>query len=71
MNDFFAMNLGTLDRGIRIALGIALISIATSGPRAAWGYAGFLPLVTGAIGWCPSYAIFRFSTCGGPHRVES
>jgi len=23
---------------------------------------GFLPLITGLIGWCPAYAIFRFRT---------
>jgi hypothetical protein len=23
---------------------------------------GFVPLLTGLIGWCPLYALFRFST---------
>ena len=26
---------------------------------------GFVPLVTGLIGWCPFYAIFGFSTKRG------
>jgi hypothetical protein len=28
-----------------------------------WAWIGVVPLATGAIGWCPPYAIFGFSSC--------
>jgi hypothetical protein len=28
-----------------------------------WAWIGVVPLATGAIGWCPPYAMFGFSTC--------
>lgn len=56
-------NLGMTERVIRVALGIAVLSIAFVGPQTAWGYVGLIPLVTGLVGWCPPYALFGFSTC--------
>ena len=55
-------NVGGIDRVIRIALGIVLISLVRFGPQTSWGYLGFLPLLTGAFGWCPLYALLRIST---------
>ena len=55
-------NVGNIDRVIRIAVGIVLISLVRFGPQTAWGYLGFVPLLTGAYGWCPLYALFRVST---------
>jgi len=53
-------NTGRIDRSIRIALGIVLLSIvllATGYWR--WvGLLGVLPLASGLIGWCPFYAWF-------------
>lgn len=55
------------DRIGRIVLGVVLLALG-------WGGAvgggtgvflkviGFVPLVTGLVGWCPIYAIFRFRT---------
>jgi CRP/FNR family transcriptional regulator len=28
---------------------------------------GFIPLLTGLIGWCPIYSLFGFSTCPMKH----
>jgi len=55
-------NVGRIDRVIRIALGMALITLVRFGPQTAWGYLGFVPLLTGAYGWCPLYALLRIST---------
>ena len=62
MRTFLAMNCGPLDRAIRIAAGLLLLSLAYAGPQSAWGYLGFAPLLTGAIGWCPLYVLFGVST---------
>ena len=33
------------------------------------GLFGFVPLITGLVGWCPLYAIFRFRTNRETARV--
>ena len=55
-------NVGSIDRVIRVVVGMALISLVRFGPQTAWGYLGFIPLLTGAYGWCPLYALLRIST---------
>jgi hypothetical protein len=57
------INEGTLDRVIRVVLGIAVLSLAFVGPRSAWGYVGVVPLLTGAVGFCPLYRLIGVSTC--------
>ena len=56
-------NVGGIDRIVRIAAGLALIGLNLTGNIGAWGWLGIVPLATGAIGWCPPYAIFGFNTC--------
>lgn len=56
-------NIGSLERIIRIIVGVAIISLAFVGPRSPWAYLGIIPLVTGLVGWCPPYALFGISTC--------
>lgn len=56
-------NVGGIDRGVRITAGIALIALAATGTIGVWGYVGILPLLTGAIGWCPPYALLGWNTC--------
>jgi hypothetical protein len=55
-------NEGTLDRAVRIALGIALLSIVVIGPKTAWGLLGVVPLLTGLVGYCPLYGVLGVST---------
>jgi hypothetical protein len=57
------MNEGTLDRAIRVVIGIALISIVFVGPQSYWGLIGLVPLATGLVGFCPLYRIVGLSTC--------
>lgn len=56
-------NVGGLDRIARIAVGVVLVGLAATGTVGAWGWLGLLPLATGAIGWCPPYAMLGWSTC--------
>jgi hypothetical protein len=56
-------NMGTIDRGIRAVLGLAIFSLAFVGPQTAWAWLGLIPLATAAIGYCPAYAPFGFSSC--------
>ena len=56
------LNVGTIDRVIRVVAGVALIGLAALGQIGLWGYIGIVPLATGLIGWCPAYRIFGLSS---------
>ena len=56
-------NVGTLDRALRIALGIVLLSLTLFGPKTAWGFIGLVPLMTGLAGFCPLYRLLGINTC--------
>lgn len=56
-------NKANIDRGVRIVVGLALLAPVFVGPRTQWGWIGLVPLVTGAIGWCPAYTLFGIRTC--------
>ena len=57
-----SLNIGNLDRGLRILVGIALIGLAAGGVIGAWGYVGVVPLLTGLVAWCPLYRLLGIST---------
>lgn len=68
-----SQNAGSIDRFLRIAVGLALIAFAlfpTAVPALA-GYAsyapyawiGIMPLLTGLVGWCPAYTVLGIRTC--------
>jgi len=56
-------NAGSIDRGLRIIVGLALVGLTVAGTIGVWGWIGVVPLVTGLIGYCPAYSIFGISTC--------
>ena len=57
------LNEGVADRTIRVVTGAILVVLAGIGTIGLWGYLGVVPLVTGAVGLCPLYSLFGFSTC--------
>lgn len=61
-------NVGGIDRILRLVIGLALVAMAATGTVGAWGYIGIVPILTGALGWCPAYLPFGFSTCKAPDR---
>lgn len=63
-------NVGSVDRIIRIVLGLALLSLLglVQGDLRWWGLIGVVPLLTGLVGWCPAYGLFGFSSCGTSGR---
>lgn len=56
-------NAGGIDRGVRIVLGVVLLSLVFVGPQTPWGWIGLIPLVTGIAGFCPLYTVLGMSTC--------
>ena len=62
-NNFFARNEHYVDRVVRVALGLGLLSIVFVGPQTYWGLIGVVPLATGLLGTCPLYSVLGLSTC--------
>ena len=66
----FTTNVGTLDRVIRVIVGLALVLGFFLGPEGAWSWLyllGLVPLVTGLVGSCPVYTLLGVSTCPARH----
>ena len=56
-------NVGTIERVIRVVVGLFVLSLAFWGPESVWGFLGLVLIATGLIGYCPPYALFGISTC--------
>lgn len=56
------LNVGGIDRVLRIGAGLGLVAwAAVGGP--VWAWIGVVPLATGAIGFCPFYPLLGLNTC--------
>jgi hypothetical protein len=61
------MNEATWDRAIRVVAGLVLLYLGWSGVApgtlgTAFKWLGFLPLLTGIVGYCPAYPLLGFRT---------
>ena len=66
MSRLLAKNEHSIDRVLRVVLGLGLLSLTFVGPHTAPGYLGLIPLVTGLVGSCPLYSLLGLSTCRVP-----
>jgi len=60
-------NEGTIDRVVRVVVGLAVLSLLVIGPVPGWGLVGLIglvPLATGVIGYCPIYTLLGIDTLG-------
>lgn len=57
------VNVGMVDRALRVIVGLVLIGLAVTDKIGMWGWIGVVPLVTGAVGMCPLYSVLGLSTC--------
>lgn len=62
----FTTNEGTLDRGARVIAGLSLLALAFTTLTGIWQIiaplVGLILLATGAVGFCPLYALFGINT---------
>lgn len=58
-----SLNVGNIDRSIRVVLGLALIALAATQTVGAWGWLGIVPLLTGVVAYCPLYSVLGIRTC--------
>ncbi|AYQ28926.1 MULTISPECIES: DUF2892 domain-containing protein [unclassified Polaromonas] len=58
-------NVGAADRALRVVVGLVILSLYFSVEPAYrwWTLLGLVPLVTGAVGWCPAYTLLGIKTC--------
>ena len=56
-------NVGTVDRALRIIVGLVLIGLAATGTVGWWGWLGVIPLATGMFRFCPAYGLLGINTC--------
>lgn len=56
-------NEGTIDRSLRVIVGLVLIALAVTGTFSPWGWIGIVPLLTGLVGICPIYSLVGINTC--------
>jgi hypothetical protein len=61
------MNVGPIDRAVRVILGLILIAFAIplGVPATEWGWIGWIgivPILTALVGFCPLYALLGIST---------
>lgn len=61
-------NVGTIDRVLRVGVGLLLIALAATGTIGAWGYLGVVPLLTGLLSRCPAYTLLGLRTCPSGSR---
>jgi len=62
-----SVNVGTVDRALRVVIGLALIAFAipVGFPNTGWnwiGWIGVVPIITAVVGNCPAYSVLGFST---------
>lgn len=57
------VNVGTLDRVLRIVAGLVLIALAATNTVGWWGWLGVIPLATGLFRFCPAYTLLGINTC--------
>jgi hypothetical protein len=57
------INVGGIDRVLRIAAGAILFVLAMMGTIGPWGYIGIVLLATGLLRFCPVYPLLGINTC--------
>ena len=57
------VNVGGVDRAVRIVAGAVLIGLAATDTIGLWGYIGIVPLATGLLRFCPAYGLLGLNTC--------
>lgn len=55
-------NIGHTDRVLRMTIGVTLMGLAGYGITGPWAWIGFIPVITGIIGYSPAYDLLDINT---------
>ncbi|MFN3566243.1 MAG: YgaP-like transmembrane domain [Burkholderiaceae bacterium] len=58
---WFVRNVGAVDRLLRIVAGALMLALLPS----PWHLLGLIPLISGVLGWCPTYRFIKVDTLDG------
>ncbi|WP_432471611.1 YgaP family membrane protein [Amphritea sp. HPY] len=56
-------NIGSVDKVLRILVGLVLIVLVFVGPQTVWGWVGVPVILIALFGWCPLYKVLGISSC--------
>jgi len=56
-------NIGSVDKALRILLGLVLVALVFVGPQTVWGWIGVPVILIALFGWCPLYKVLGISSC--------
>lgn len=56
------INVGYIDRIVRLVIGAVLLLFTVVGPQSLWGLIGLYPISTGLLRHCPVYRAFKLDT---------
>ncbi len=62
-------NVGTIDRGLRILVGLVLLALFAAGLAGPWALIGLVPLATGLVRFCPLYQVLGIHTCSTASKL--
>ncbi len=57
------VNVGGVDRILRIIAGLVLIGLTLTGTIGIWGWIGVVFIATGIFSFCPAYGLMGIKTC--------
>ena len=55
-------NIGTVDRTLRLIVGLVLVALVFVGPQTPWGWIGLVLIATASLRFCPFYPILKINT---------
>lgn len=50
-------NVGSIDRLVRLVVGLVLVALVFVGPQTPWGWIGLILIATAGMRWCPLYKL--------------
>ena len=56
-------NIGSVDKTLRILVGLVLVALVFVGPQTLWGWMGVPVILIAVFGWCPLYKVLGISSC--------
>ena len=64
-------NVGSIDRTIRILVGLALLVWVAFFNGPVWAWIGVLPLATGLLKICPAYSLLGINTSETKNKAQA
>ena len=55
-------NVGSIDKIIRLIVGVVLVAMVFVGPQTPWGWVGLVLIATAIFSFCPAYKLLGLST---------